>query len=179
MKTKSHWKMILIYILLVISLLILLSSILYNWSKNPLKSFFYAVITAIIIGFGLIYLQRRLESKPKMEEDTVLIKPQNLLAKLVLDNKNEVVIKNYEHVLGREDFLGLVSSEKLLFIGKTHFRLTKFDDGVYIEDLHTKNGTMINGRNIKGLGKIKLGDGDEICVAKVLNLHYLEENSLT
>ncbi|MDI9623377.1 MAG: FHA domain-containing protein [Methanothermobacter sp.] len=48
------------------------------------------------------------------------------------------------------------------------------DDGCYIEDLDTKNGTKINGNEIKGLGKIKLENQDEILVAKTLPIKYLE-----
>ena len=172
---KFHVRTLLIYILLLVTLLILISSLIYNLSKNPLKSFFYAVVTAFIISFILIYLQRRLKSKTKMEENTILVKPHRPIAKLILPNKNVVAIKGYGQVLGREDFLGFVPPEKLLFIGKSQFKLSKFDDGFYIEDRQSKNGTKVNGREIRGMGKIKLENGDEICIAGFLKLQYLKE----
>lgn len=122
-----------------------------------------------------MYISRRFKSKTKMEKNTILVKPQHPLAKLVLPNENVVVIKSYGRVLGREDFMGFVPPEKLLFIGKNHFKLSKFDDGFYIEDMQSKNGTKVNGREIRSMGKIKLKDGDVICIAGVLKLRYLIE----
>jgi hypothetical protein len=176
LERKSHVRTLLIYILLLITLLILISSLIYNLSKNPIKSLFYAVITAVIMSFILMYIQRRFKSKTKMEENTILVKPQRLFAKLVLPNETVMMIKSYGQVLGRENFLGFVPPEKLLFIGKSQFKLSKFDDGFYIEDLQSKNGTKVNGCEIRGLGKIKLKNGDEICVSKVLKLQYLENS---
>lgn len=115
--------------------------------------------------------------KSKISQSTVIMKPRKLLAKFILPTGDELVIKEYEKVFGREDFLGLVLSDDLLFIGKNHFKIMKMDDGFYIEDLDTKNGTLINGEDIKGLGKIKLNDNDEILVATTLRLKYLEERA--
>lgn len=112
-----------------------------------------------------------------MEENTLLVKPQRPFAKLVLPNEKVVSIKSYGRVLGREDFLGFVPPEKLLFIGKSQFKLSKFDDGFYIEDRQSKNGTKVNGSEIRGMGKIKLENGDEICIAGFLKLHYFKEKS--
>ncbi len=77
-------------------------------------------------------------------------------------------------VFGREDFLGILVSDKLFFIGKKHFEITKTDNGFYIKDLDTKNGTKLNNEDIGGLGKKKLEDSDEICIANVLKIKYYE-----
>jgi pSer/pThr/pTyr-binding forkhead associated (FHA) protein len=99
------------------------------------------------------------------------------LAKLSLKENYEFLIKEFEKIFGREDFLGMALTDDLLFIGKRHFKITKMDDGFYIEDLDTKNGTKLNGEEIRGSGKVKLENGDEILVAKILNISYNEEKT--
>lgn len=104
-------------------------------------------------------------------------KPRKLLAKLVLPDNKELKINEYERIFGREDFVGSIVVDDLLFLGKQHFKLTFMDDGFYIQDLDTKNGTIVNGEEIKGMGKIKLRDKDEIILAKVFKIRYLENES--
>jgi pSer/pThr/pTyr-binding forkhead associated (FHA) protein len=91
-----------------------------------------------------------------------------------LPKDRHIIIEDYEKTFGREDFLGVLLPDDLVFIGKEHFKITRMDDGFYIEDLDTKNGTTINGNEIKGSGKIKLENRDEILVAKTLPIKYLE-----
>jgi pSer/pThr/pTyr-binding forkhead associated (FHA) protein len=95
-------------------------------------------------------------------------------AKLVLKEKNEFLIQEFDRIFGREDFVGLVSSEDLMFIGKEHFKITKKNDGFYIEDLNTKNGTSINGMDINGKVQKKLKNEDQILVAKTIKIRYVE-----
>jgi pSer/pThr/pTyr-binding forkhead associated (FHA) protein len=84
-------------------------------------------------------------------------------------------INKYQKTIGRDDFLGFITGDDLLFIGKKHFMLTRLDDGFYIEDLNSKNGTKVNRRDIRGFGKIKLKNDDEITISDFLKLKYLEE----
>jgi predicted component of type VI protein secretion system len=86
------------------------------------------------------------------------------------------LIKEYERTFGREDFIGVAPADELMFIGKEHFKITREDDGYYLEDLNTKNGTSLDGENITGQGKRKLTEGDEIVVAKTLEIKYFEDN---
>lgn len=112
---------------------------------------------------------KTLPKKPTVEAGHVTLKP---LAKLVLPNNREIEIREEERIFGREDFRGVVSDDELQFISRNHFKIIRVNDEIYIEDLDSKNGTKLNGEEIKGLGRRKLKDGDEILVAKVLKMTF-------
>lgn len=66
---------------------------------------------------------------------------------------------------GRDHFvdMGLVA----LFISKRHFAL-KYEDGkLYITDLGSKNGTYVNGVDIRGKEWVELRPGDVVKIANV------------
>jgi pSer/pThr/pTyr-binding forkhead associated (FHA) protein len=132
------------------------------------------VITIILIFLALNYAMRS-SHKTKINNTTVFLKPQKLLAKLIFSKDKVLKINKYQKTIGRDDFLGFLTGDDLLFIGKKHFMLTRLDDGFYIEDLNSKNGTKVNSRDIRGLGKIKLKNNDEITISDFLKLKYLEE----
>lgn len=134
-----------------------------------------AVITTMLIFLALKYASMRSSNKNKINNTTIILKPKKLLAKLIFTENNILKIKDYQKIIGRDDFLGLMVTDDLLFVGKNHFKLTRLDDGFYIEDLNSKNGTQVNGKDIRGLGKIKLKNNDEISILHVLTLQYREE----
>jgi len=137
----------------------------------------YAAVLAIIAGIIIENIYRKYSHKSKLSKNTKLLRPKELLGKLILPNGEQLTITQHDRIFGREDFLGLIISEKLLLVGKKHFKLTLNDDGFYIADLNSKNGTQINGEEIKGKGNILLKDGDQISVAKTLKILYNEKNS--
>jgi pSer/pThr/pTyr-binding forkhead associated (FHA) protein len=161
----------------IILLLIFRSEEFFAWFSNQWVDVVYAAIMAIIAGIVLEYLYRRRYSRSKMLKTTIT--PHSLtnksIAKLVLKEKQEFLIKEYERTFGREDFVGVVVADDLLFIGKEHFKITRKDDGFYIEDLNTKNGTLINGKEIKEGEKVRLENGDVINVANTLDIEYYEK----
>lgn len=112
-----------------------------------------------------------LHEKPTVEAVRIASKP---LAKLLLPNNREIEIKEEERIFGREDFRGAIPDEELQHISRKHFKITRVNGEFYIEDEGSVNGTMLNGEEIKGLGMRKLKDGDEILVAKVLRIRYVE-----
>jgi pSer/pThr/pTyr-binding forkhead associated (FHA) protein len=178
LKRKGLIINLLIFLIFIIALIILYSSGSFlAWAQNKWLDVLYALILAVIIGALIEYIYRKISPSDKFAKETLTIKPQKTLAKLVLPNKNQLVIINYERIFGREDFLGSIGGDKLAFIGKKHFKITKMDDGFYIEDLNTKNGTKLNNEHIGELGKKKLEDGDEICVANVLKITYHEKET--
>jgi FHA domain len=162
-----------IFALLILILLIFSSKISYQWLEV-----IYAALLAVIVGLVVEFIYKRYSAKSKMLKTTITppTNPIKHLAKLVLKEKHEILIKEYERLFGREDFIGLAEANDLLFVGKEHFKITRQDDGFYIEDLNTKNGTLLNNNQIKGLEKQKLVNGDEIIVAKTLKFIYFEEN---
>ena len=110
-----------------------------------------------------------LREKPTVEAGRIAPKS---LVKLVLPNNRAIEIREEERIFGREDFRGVVSDEELQFISREHFKIMRVNDEIYIEDLDSKNGTKLNGEEIKGWGRRKLKDGDEILVAKVLKMTF-------
>jgi hypothetical protein len=72
---------------------------------------------------------------------------------------------------GRQDFLDLDVAE---YISRQHFAL-KYDGGtLYIADLGSRNGTKVNGIDIRGKGWVPLKPGDVVEVANVVTLTLTE-----
>ena len=119
------------------------------------------------------FLYRRYSPQSKILKTTVTHKPNNNVsfAQLILPNNNNIIVDGAERIIGREDFVGVISTDKLLFIGKDHFKVIKNPDGFYIQDMNTKNGTQLNGEDI-GAKKSRylLNSGDEILVGKTLKI---------
>lgn len=137
---------------------------------------FYAIVFAIVAGIIMHYVYIRVVPKSKISQETMYVKSRTALAKLILPNNHEIKITEDQKVFGREDFVGVIPLDDLLVIGRRHFKIVRTDDGVYMEDMKSKNGTMLNGEEIRGLGRRKLGDGNEILVAKVLRMRYVVES---
>jgi pSer/pThr/pTyr-binding forkhead associated (FHA) protein len=51
------------------------------------------------------------------------------------------------------------------------------ENGFYIEDLDTKNGTFVNNDKLQAFKKRKLHEGDEIVIAN-LHIKYFEKSHL-
>jgi len=159
-------------------LLIFLASNSANLFQFNWLDVIYAAIMAIIVGLVLDYVYSRYSDKSKMQQTTMTppSKIKRSMAKLILKDKHEFIIDEYQRIFGREDFIGISVPDDLLYVGKEHFKIIKKDDGFYIEDLNTKNGTKLNGKEIKGKGIKKLENNDDVLVAKVLEIKYIEES---
>lgn len=153
-------------------------------NSHILWALVFAAVAGVIIHY--VYTKRttmrhiltKFIFKSKSLQETVTIKePRTALAKLILPDNREIKLTRDEKSFGREDFLGVISGDDLLFIGRRHFKIVVMDGEFYIEDLDTKNGTMLNGEEIKGLGRKKLKNGDEILAAKVLMIKYVVKSS--
>lgn len=144
-----------------------------EWLRERWFDIIIAFIFAIVAGVVIHYVYIKIKPKLKMEQPTILLKKQRpILARLILSNNNEIKITESEKIFGREDFLGAIPSDDLQFIGRQHFKIIKTDDGRYIEDMDSANGTKLDKREIKGSGQQKLEDGAKIQVADVLDLEY-------
>jgi len=148
-----------------------------NWFSSHYLNMTYAAVLAMISGLIIEYIYRNYTHKSKFSRNTKLLNPKEFLGKLTLPNGEYLTITQYERIFGREDFVGLIISEKLLFIGKEHFKITQKNDGFYIKDLNTKNGTQVNDKEIKNKGLVKLEDESIIIVAQTLKILYNEISS--
>lgn len=148
----------------------------YGWLQNETQEIIIAMIMAIVAGFFIETVYRKLSPQSKMLKTTQthLVDHKESMAQLALPNNNNIIVDGAEKVIGREDFLGVVSSDKLYFIGKDHFKITRKKGYYYIQDLNTKNGTTVNGVELNNSKMHRLDDGDEIVIAKSLRIKYNE-----
>lgn len=63
---------------------------------------------------------------------------------------------------GREDFRSFFQESVLSYISRRHFRFTEEREEVGIEDIGSANGTLLNGREIRGGGVFAIKKGDTI-----------------
>jgi hypothetical protein len=149
------------------------------WLQSMAVDLILAIIMAAIAGLIIDVLYRKYSPQSKILKTTVTHTPNNNLsyAKLILPNNNNIVVDGAEKIIGREDFVGVISTDKLLFIGKDHFKITKDNDSFFIQDLNTKNGTEVNGEKLIQNEMKLLSSGDDIMVGKTLSMRYREKNS--
>lgn len=95
-------------------------------------------------------------------------------AGLQLPNGQIMAISGMSKDFGRSDFEPYVSRDVLNLISRRHFQITFSvkEKSFLIEDLGSSNGTMLNGNEIKGKGKVILKDGDIISPSNILNLKF-------
>jgi len=175
MQKKRQLILIISVIITVIALFVIATSeAATEWLLEQWTHIFWAIVFAIVAGVLIHYFQLKIAHKPKISQDTVTIKPKAVLATLILPNDHEIRITEKETVFGREDFTGVVSVDNLLFIGRKHFKIVKRNDGLYLQDLGTKNGTMLNGDALLQTESRKLKNKAKILVANVVEVIYVE-----
>jgi FHA domain len=172
--------LIIIVLGVVGAILIFGFNIVSEWLQNMSLDLLLAIIMAVVVGLIIELLYKRYSPQSKILKTTITHSPNNHVsyAQLILPNNNNIVVNGAERTIGREDFVGVISTDKLLFIGKDHFKIIKKSDGFYIKDMGTKNGTRLNGEEIKGANNKLLTTGDDILVGKTLKIKYCEKTSL-
>ncbi len=94
-----------------------------------------------------------------------------LRAKLVGPGNAEVYVAESKE-FGRDDFRKIMSEDKLPFISRKHFAIHISGDAYSIEDLHSNNGTMVNGERLQPGERRTLKQGDEISCGNVIQLEF-------
>ncbi len=79
------------------------------------------------------------------------------------------ILAQDDEVIGRGDECDIVLPERQ--ISRQHIRIFKQDDAYYIEDLESKNGTWVNGQQLKGTRH--LYDGDKIQLAMAVIMEFI------
>lgn len=103
------------------------------------------------------------EPKPFKKEPTEKKEPRRVRgAKLVLRDGSEILIAGAHQLIGREHLKRTVPADRELWVSRSHFWIYSVDGRYYIEDRESKNDTSVNGRNIRGTGRVELHDGDYI-----------------
>jgi hypothetical protein len=159
---------------LVIALIIFGFEDFSAWFQKVFIDLGFAVIMAVIVGLVIDRIYRKYAPQSKILKTTMTHNPSNNIsfAKLILPNNNNIIVDGAERVVGREDFVGVISTDKLLYIGKDHLKITKDGDNFYIQDLNTKNGTKINGETLLSNERKLLNSGDEVEVGQTVKIYY-------
>ena len=79
-------------------------------------------------------------------------------------------IRENELIIGRGGECDLVLPERQ--VSREHIRIFRADDGYYLEDLDSKNGTWVNGKQVKA-ATVPLRDGDEIQIAMAVKITFV------
>lgn len=99
---------------------------------------------------------------------------------IIRDNNNEFeqhyAIETDSIVLGRGEETDVILNNRQ--ISRQHIRIYRGpNQKFHIEDLDSKNGTWVNGQQLKG--SRELSDGDEIQVALVMRIHFVGSGATT
>jgi len=76
-------------------------------------------------------------------------------------------------VIGRGTECDIVLPERQ--VSRQHIKIKALESGFAIEDLDSKNGTWVNGQPLKGERPLK--DGDEIQLAQVVKITFIESEA--
>jgi len=79
-------------------------------------------------------------------------------------------INGDEFVIGRGASCSLVLPERQ--VSREHIRIYTEDETFFLQDLNSKNGTWVNGEQVKG-STVMLRDGDEISIALAVRMTYV------
>lgn len=101
-------------------------------------------------------------SKPDAEQPILIIQDENQPAQQWPVSKDDIV-------LGRDDDCDIVLGERQ--VSRQHIRIYKQGELYFVEDLDSKNGTWVNGQQLKGVRE--LSDGDEIHVALAVRVRFI------
>lgn len=84
---------------------------------------------------------------------------------LHLTNGEEIYLTKDKYVLGkRKEYADLVVEDAS--VSRVHALIMKEDDGYYLEDLNSLNGTYLNGSQLEIKEKVRLSSKDEIHIGK-------------
>ncbi len=103
----------------------------------------------------------------KQGENPVLIIHEGERAGQRWSMQNEVL------VIGRGTECDLVLPERQ--VSREHIKIKLLDGGYVIEDLDSKNGTWVNGQQLKG--ERPLRDGDEVHIALAVKFTFIESEA--
>src|SRR3990172_11873710 len=79
-------------------------------------------------------------------------------------------IEGDEFLIGRGGNCHMVLPERQ--VSREHLRIHRQGDTYLLTDLHSKNGTWVNGEQVKG-GTVELRDGDEVSIALAVRMTYV------
>ena len=130
-----------------------------NTLKNPIKK-------NRKDWFKKLFVKVEIEKKasPEVVEGTILLSQEKSFPILEFKEKS-VIINKESFLIGRAKQLVDYAIPEALSLGRVHAELITEEDGYYIVDINTKNGTFLNGERLKSQKKYPLIKGDAIQIA--------------
>ena len=127
---------------------------------------FVALVLFFVLSIiRLIYLDvATMRRKKTKAGDKAYLKLVDLRSLLPFSIAESYVL-NQNNTIGRSVDCDICFSDETL--SSRHARIFEEEDMFYIEDLGSKNGTMLNGEFISEEDMVELRDGDKISVGKV------------
>jgi len=140
--------------------------------------FINTILPVIIIAVATILAVAILSTALKAPQaKSTSVSAIRALYRLRLPGGVDIPVFEPVRVFGRETFEKYVPSEVLQMITREerggHFRIFLRGNKWYIEDLNSTNGTLLNGKEIKGKGPQELKNGDTINPAGVLEIKFI------
>jgi len=93
-------------------------------------------------------------------------------AKLAMPDGSEILLAGNSRSFGRHDFSKFLPDDGVSYISRQHINIWYENEGYYIEDRSSTNGTRLNGTEIKGTGRHVLENGDTIDLADKLKIDF-------
>ena len=112
-----------------------------------------------------------IQEKPKEEEGygkTVFwdTEKEEAIGVLVDKKGREYRLDHYPYVIGKmPDMADMILKDKT--VSRIHARISREDNGIFIEDCNSTNGTFLNGVQLYGNEKMPLSKDDEIEIGRV------------
>ncbi len=112
-------------------------------------------IIRTVHGYGYAFAADEAAEPPR---DPTVSRTPTLAVSWLTCGKEDLSLQSGENVLGRDTHASVCL--KVTTVSKRHARIVVSDGAVTIEDLGSKNGTFVEGKQIDG--PVSLRDGDEI-----------------
>jgi hypothetical protein len=104
--------------------------------------------------------------KPTPEETAYMV------ARLELPRGGFLPVTGANQVFGRDSLQGQVSASEANVISRAHFEISVKGSKFFVEDKGSKNGTLLNRKEIKGTGPHEIEEGDTISPAGTIELRF-------
>jgi preprotein translocase subunit YajC len=139
---------------------------------------FPLLVMLVVSGFVIyrVYFSKSSQNyhteKAAVESGNPVSISSGIRARLLLPNYMEIKLNSSGKVIGREDLVRTLELDQLVLRSRRHLEIKLQDDGFYIKDLGSANGTSLNDEDISSSGMVALNDGDIIGLAGVTELQF-------
>jgi len=108
--------------------------------------------------------------------------PKKDISYALYSSRGKITVEGQiERLFGREDFINFLGQEESNYVSRKqkggHFSIFLRRDQnnqtrYFIKDMESANGTLVNGRDIRGLGKVEIFPGDSISPGGIIPFEF-------